>query len=162
MARRTMAARRRRAAERQARREVLAHLLSRVDRGVITDAERPLLRAHVEWELRESDDLRRTVQGQQTVIQRQAAQLDAAHDAIREAEQAAADAREQGPKGLTDEDDATPATRAAVLREGADAIDATYTGFGIDKYVRHAADLLRRMADEAQQPTPAPTGEPRR
>ncbi|URC17971.1 hypothetical protein QEN62_gp49 [Streptomyces phage AxeJC] len=95
MARRTMAARRRRAAERQARREVLAHLLSRVDRGVITDAERPLLRAHVEWELRESDDLRRTVQGQQTVIQRQAAQLDAAHDAIREAEQDAADAREQ-------------------------------------------------------------------
>ncbi|QKN87576.1 hypothetical protein SEA_HFRANCETTE_50 [Streptomyces phage HFrancette] len=95
MARRTMAARRRRAAERQARREVLAHLLSRVDRGVITDAERPLLRAHVEAELRESDDLRRTVQGQQTVIQRQAAQLDAAHDAIREAEQDAADAHEQ-------------------------------------------------------------------
>ncbi|MDF2708155.1 MAG: hypothetical protein K0R62_3807 [Nonomuraea muscovyensis] len=38
--------------------------------------------------------------------------------------------------------------RATVLREAADAIDATYTGFGIDRYVRHGADLLRRMADE--------------
>ncbi|WP_406014343.1 hypothetical protein OG520_22230 [Streptomyces sp. NBC_00984] len=91
MARRTMADRRRRTAEREARRDVLAHLLSRVDRGVITDAERPLLRAHVEAELRDSDDLRRTVGGQQTAIQRQAAQLAAAHDAIREAEQQAAD-----------------------------------------------------------------------
>lgn len=47
--------------------------------------------------------------------------------------------------------DATqPATdRAAILREAADAIDATYTGFGIDRYVRHGADLLRRMAEDA-------------
>ncbi|MES9554798.1 MULTISPECIES: hypothetical protein [unclassified Streptomyces] len=95
MARRTMADRRRRTAERAARREVLAHLLSRVDRGVITAAERPLLRAHVEAELRDSDDLRRTVGGQQTALQRQAAQLAAAHDAIREAEQYAIDYREQ-------------------------------------------------------------------
>ncbi|MGW3166957.1 hypothetical protein ACWC9Q_29685 [Streptomyces sp. NPDC001142] len=95
MARRTMAQRRRRTAEREQRREVLAHLLSRSDRGVLTDAERPLLRAHVEAELRQSDDLRRTVQGQQLVIQRLGWQLDAAHDAIREAEQDAADYREQ-------------------------------------------------------------------
>ncbi|WP_424862120.1 hypothetical protein [Streptomyces sp. MMS24-I29] len=95
MARRTMAYRKRRAAEREQRREVLAHLLSRVDRGVLTDAERPLLRAHVEAELRESDDLRRTINGQQRRIERLAHQLDAAHDAIREAEQDAADAREQ-------------------------------------------------------------------
>ncbi|MDR3082322.1 MAG: hypothetical protein LBV60_15595 [Streptomyces sp.] len=40
--------------------------------------------------------------------------------------------------------------RAAVLREAADAIDATFTGFGIDRYVRHGAALLRRMADEVQ------------
>lgn len=40
--------------------------------------------------------------------------------------------------------------RAAVLREAADTIDATYTGFGIDRYVRHGADLLRRMAEEAR------------
>ncbi|MEU5580978.1 hypothetical protein ABZ791_30340 [Streptomyces huasconensis] len=44
-----------------------------------------------------------------------------------------------------------PADRAAVLREAADAIDAAFPGFGIDRYVRHGADLLRRMADEAQQ-----------
>ncbi|OKJ42293.1 hypothetical protein [Streptomyces sp. CB01580] len=95
MARRTMAYRRRRAAEREQRREVLAHLLSRSDRGVLTDTERPLLRAHVEAELRESDDLRRTINGQQRRIERFIAQLAAAHDAIREAEQDAADAREQ-------------------------------------------------------------------
>ncbi|MFG3349535.1 hypothetical protein ACGF1Z_31315 [Streptomyces sp. NPDC048018] len=41
-------------------------------------------------------------------------------------------------------------TRAAVLREAADAIDATFTGFGIDRYVRHGADLLRRMAAGAE------------
>ncbi|MFF2014021.1 hypothetical protein ACFVWY_33850 [Streptomyces sp. NPDC058195] len=104
MARRTMADRRRRTAERDARRDVLAHLLSRMDRGVLTDAERPLLRAHVEAELRDSDELRRTVRGQQTAIQRQARQLDAAHDAIREAEQYAEDC--PGPFG----------TRAARIR----------------------------------------------
>ncbi|NEA19834.1 hypothetical protein [Streptomyces halstedii] len=94
MARRTMAQRRLRTALREDRRGVLAHLLSRSDRGVITHAERPLLRAHVEAELRDADDLRRTVNGQQKVIQRLGRQLDAAHDAIREAEQAA-DAAEQ-------------------------------------------------------------------
>ncbi|MDT0432784.1 hypothetical protein [Streptomyces salyersiae] len=93
MARRTMAQRRLRAAAREDRRGVLAHLLSRSDRGVITDAERPLLRAHVEAELRDADDLRRTVNGQQKVTQRLGRQLDAAHDAIREAEQAAEQAK---------------------------------------------------------------------
>lgn len=95
MSRRTMAQRRLRTALREDRRGVLAHLLSRFDRGVITDAERPLLRAHVEAELRDADDLRRTVNGQQKVIQRLGRQLDAAHDAIHEAEQAAADLAEQ-------------------------------------------------------------------
>ncbi|MFB7592380.1 hypothetical protein [Streptomyces sp. NPDC056169] len=41
-------------------------------------------------------------------------------------------------------------SRAAAFDEAADAIDATYTGFGIDRYVRHGADLLRRMAEEAR------------
>jgi hypothetical protein len=42
-----------------------------------------------------------------------------------------------------------PADRAAVLREGAEAIDATFTGPDTDRYVRYGANLLRRMADEA-------------
>ncbi|WP_338699151.1 hypothetical protein V2W30_22535 [Streptomyces sp. Q6] len=45
--------------------------------------------------------------------------------------------------------------RAAVLLEAAAAIDATFTGPGNDRYVRYGADLLRRMADEAQQPETA-------
>ncbi|MFD9853434.1 hypothetical protein ACFWXZ_14395 [[Kitasatospora] papulosa] len=88
MPRRTMAQRRRRAVEREQRRDVLLVLLSRHDRNVITDAERPLLRAHVEAELRDADDLRRTVDGHQRRAERLARQLDAAHDAIEEAEQA--------------------------------------------------------------------------
>ncbi|MFI8817477.1 MULTISPECIES: hypothetical protein [unclassified Streptomyces] len=95
MARRTMAERKRRAAERETRRESLLVLLSRMQRGALLDVERPLLRAHVETELSDANELRRTVAGQQTLIQRQAVQLDAAHDAIREAEQDAADVREQ-------------------------------------------------------------------
>jgi hypothetical protein len=42
-----------------------------------------------------------------------------------------------------------PVDRAAVLREGAEAIDATFTGPDTDRYVRYGANLLRRMADEA-------------
>ncbi|MER8086597.1 hypothetical protein ABTZ57_16040 [Streptomyces sp. NPDC094048] len=95
MARRTMAERKRRTAERDTRRESLLVLLSRMQRGALLDAERPLLQAHVEAELSDADELRRTVAGQQTAIQRQAAQLEAAHDAIREAEQYAIDYREQ-------------------------------------------------------------------
>lgn len=49
--------------------------------------------------------------------------------------------------------------RDAVFREGAEAIDATFTGPGDDRYVRFGADLLRRMADEAQQARKAPLPE---
>ncbi|MCM8548940.1 hypothetical protein [Streptomyces sp. STCH 565 A] len=35
-----------------------------------------------------------------------------------------------------------------VLREAAASIDATFTGPGVDRSVRHAATLLRRIADE--------------
>ncbi|MGW1405042.1 hypothetical protein [Streptomyces sp. NPDC002403] len=96
MARRTMAERKLRGADRQARRDSMLVLLSRIQRGVpTTAAEASLLRAHIEVELTEADELRRTVAGQQTAIQRQGRQLDAAHDAIREAEQRAADLAEQ-------------------------------------------------------------------
>ncbi|MFB6992848.1 hypothetical protein, partial [Streptomyces sp. NPDC056304] len=100
--------------------------LSRSDRGVITDTERPLLRALVEAELRESDDLRRTVAGQQTVIQRQAAQLAAAHDAIREAEQDAAVAHELRTlaEGAAGQRIAATQARAADAERRADAAHA--------------------------------------
>ncbi|ODA69257.1 hypothetical protein [Streptomyces sp. AVP053U2] len=40
--------------------------------------------------------------------------------------------------------------RAAVLREGAAAIEAAFTGPGLDRYTRYGADLLRRMAAKEQ------------
>ncbi|MEU8950915.1 hypothetical protein [Streptomyces sp. NPDC048489] len=81
MTRRTMAERKRRASERDARRESLLVLLSRTRRGVpLTPSEAALMFAHVEVELAEADELRRTVAGQQTAIQaagRRAAAADA-------------------------------------------------------------------------------------
>ncbi|WP_430479327.1 hypothetical protein ACQZM9_21855 [Streptomyces sp. P11-1] len=91
MARRTMALRKARAADRQKRRAELEHLLARLDRHTLLDTERPLLRARVEQLLATDADLRRTIAGQQTLVQRQARQLGAAHEAIREAEQDAAE-----------------------------------------------------------------------
>ncbi|MFZ3471445.1 hypothetical protein ACODT4_20670 [Streptomyces sp. 2.9] len=91
MTRRTMAERRRRATDRDARRESLLVLLDRAQRGsTLTTEEAALLRAHVTAELSEADELRRTVAGQQTAIQRARGQTRAAEAAIAEAE---ADAR---------------------------------------------------------------------
>ncbi|WP_326698025.1 hypothetical protein OG909_12145 [Streptomyces sp. NBC_01754] len=95
MARRTMAERKRRAAARDQARTELEHLLARLDRHTLLDTERPLLRTHVEQLLATDAELRRTIAGQQTLVQRLGRQLDAAHDAIREAEQQAADTAEQ-------------------------------------------------------------------
>jgi hypothetical protein len=95
MTRRTMAERKRRAAERATRRDALLVLLSRMQRGALLDTERTLLRAHVETELGEADELRRTVAGQQTAIQAAHDRTAAAEDAIREMEQRAVDAEEQ-------------------------------------------------------------------
>ncbi|MEU9141693.1 hypothetical protein AB0D33_38135 [Streptomyces sp. NPDC048404] len=88
MTRRTMAERKRRGADRTARRESLLVLLSRTRRGVaLTDAEGALLFAHVEVELAEADELRRTVAGQQTAIQAANNRAEAADAVIREVEQ---------------------------------------------------------------------------
>ncbi|AGK80416.1 hypothetical protein SFUL_5528 [Streptomyces microflavus DSM 40593] len=95
MPRRTMALRKARAAARVQRIADLRHLLARMDRHTLLDTERPILRAHVEQLLATDADLRRTIAGQQDLVQRHARQLDAAHDAIREAEQDAADLGEQ-------------------------------------------------------------------
>ncbi|MGK3093759.1 hypothetical protein ACG93S_28875 [Streptomyces sp. WAC01490] len=82
-------ARQRAAAERAARRDSLLVLLSRVQRGIpVTQAEAALLRAHVEVELTEADTARAAL-GQLEAQHRQ--QLAAAHAAICEAEQDAAD-----------------------------------------------------------------------
>jgi chromosome segregation ATPase len=88
MTRRTMAERKRRGADRIARRESLLVLLARARRGVtLTDAEAALLFAHVEVELAEADELRRTVQGQQTAIQVMGNRAEAADAVIVEVEQ---------------------------------------------------------------------------
>ncbi|MFI0593679.1 hypothetical protein [Streptomyces griseus] len=86
-------ARHRAAAERTARRDSLLVLLSRIQRGIpITPVEGALLRAHVEVELTDADQARAAL-GQQEAQHRQ--QLAAAHAAIREAEQDAADVRDR-------------------------------------------------------------------
>ncbi|MER7697018.1 hypothetical protein [Streptomyces sp. NPDC096095] len=86
-------ARRRAAAEREARRDSLLVLLSRIQRAIpVTPTEGNLLRAHVEVELTDADTARAAL-GRQEAQHRQ--QLAAAHAAIREAEQDAADLREQ-------------------------------------------------------------------
>lgn len=91
MTHRTMAERRRSAAERDTRRASLLVLLDRAQRGVPLDyAEAALLRAHVTSELSEADELRRTVAGQQTAIQRAHARTHATEAAIIEAQQEAA------------------------------------------------------------------------
>jgi hypothetical protein len=110
-----MAERRRRAAEREQCRETLLVLLSRMQRGALLEGERPLLRAHVEQLLTADADLRRTCAGQQTVIQRLGHQLDAAHQAIEEAEQAAADYLAQLDMYRTVEEQQRP-DRAARIR----------------------------------------------
>ncbi|MFE7017700.1 hypothetical protein ACFVAQ_45865, partial [Streptomyces sp. NPDC057651] len=96
MTRRTMAERKRRAADRDTRRESLLVLLSRARRTVpLTPSEGDLLFAHVTVELAEADELRRTVQGQQTALQRAFDRVAAAEAAIVEAEQRAEQAEQQ-------------------------------------------------------------------
>ncbi|MFJ7267270.1 hypothetical protein ACIQV3_11495 [Streptomyces sp. NPDC099050] len=94
MTRRTMSERRHRASDRDARRESLLVLLDRAQRGAaLTAAEAALLRAHVTAELSEADELRRTVAGQQTAIQRAHDRTRATEDRIAAAAEAVADAR---------------------------------------------------------------------
>ncbi|MBZ6258821.1 hypothetical protein KVH22_25230 [Streptomyces olivaceus] len=47
----------------------------------------------------------------------------------------------------------TTAVLNSALREAAASIDATFTGPGVDRHARHAATLLRRIADEAAAET---------
>ncbi|WP_032769880.1 hypothetical protein [Streptomyces sp. CNS654] len=135
MARRTMALRKARAAAREQRRAELEHLLARLDRHTLLDTERPLLRTHVEQLLTTDADLRRTLAGQQALLQRQARQLDAAHAAIQEAEQDAADAREQ-----------LLAHRAVEAQRQADA--DTYAG-RLDALRQQTGEALLAGAEEA-------------
>ncbi|MFG3118680.1 hypothetical protein ACGF4C_30455 [Streptomyces sp. NPDC048197] len=90
----TRSNRRARTAEREqsrtARRDSLAVLLSRAERGVLSPAEAALLRTTVEAELAEGDTARRSAGGQQAAVRRMQQRLDAAEQAIVEAEQHAA------------------------------------------------------------------------
>ncbi|MER7726410.1 hypothetical protein [Streptomyces sp. NPDC096323] len=94
MTRRTRPNRERRALAARARDERRARLRNLIDRAgrvTLTTQEADALRGLAEAEFAESDALRATVGGQQSAANRHGAQLDAAHAAIREAEQAAAE-----------------------------------------------------------------------
>ncbi|MFI6860168.1 hypothetical protein ACIBKZ_09680 [Streptomyces sp. NPDC050421] len=80
---------------RDARRARLRNLVDRAGRLTLTPQEADALRGAAEAEIAEADHLRATVGGQQSAMRRLSEQLDAAHEAICEAEQAAADAVEQ-------------------------------------------------------------------
>ncbi|MGC5398063.1 hypothetical protein ACPXCP_20305 [Streptomyces sp. DT20] len=80
---------------RAARRARLRNLIDRAGRVTLTPQEADALRGAAEAEFTESDALRATVGGQQAAANRHVSQLDAAHTAIREAEQHAADLAEQ-------------------------------------------------------------------
>ncbi|WP_432001760.1 hypothetical protein [Streptomyces sioyaensis] len=83
----------RRTAEREhartARRDSLLVLLSRAERGVLSPAEAALLRTTVEAELVEGDAARRAAGGQQAAVRRMQQRIDAAEQAIVEAEEEA-------------------------------------------------------------------------
>lgn len=98
MTRRTRPNRERRALAAQgrtARRARFRNLIDRAGRLTLTPQEADALRGAAEAEFTESDNLRHTVGGQQSAMRRLSEQLDAAHEAIREAEQYAADLAEQ-------------------------------------------------------------------
>lgn len=143
MTRRTMAERRRRAAERDTRRDSLLVLLSRAQRGVpITPTEAALLRAHVEAELAEADELRRTVAGQQNAMQRAIERTRAAEAAIVEAEEDARLAQAQ-----TDREHALARTWAGHVRQQLARIKAAERTLA---RVRNAETLAEAMAAVAE------------
>ncbi|MFD3902992.1 hypothetical protein HXS80_20600 [Streptomyces sp. CB04723] len=156
MARRTMAVRQARAAAREQRRTELEHLLARLDRHTLLDTERPLIRAHVEQLLATDADLRRTIAGQQTLVQRQARQLDAAHEAIREAEQDAAEWKKtaatysglhsSAEQDVADLREQLHAYRAVEAQRQADA--DTYAG-RLDALRQQTGEALLAGAEEA-------------
>ncbi|WHM36297.1 hypothetical protein [Streptomyces sp. BPTC-684] len=81
------------AAERATRRESLSVLLDRVQLGKpLTSAEAALLRAHVEGELADGDQARRSAAGQSAAVRREQQRTRAAEAAIVEAEQQLANA----------------------------------------------------------------------
>ncbi|WP_282698036.1 hypothetical protein [Streptomyces sp. CC208A] len=90
---RTWAARRQRAADRQARRTVLHALLDRADR--LTEAEAAVVREYALAEAAEADQLRDTARGQDQAVKELSGRLVAAEDAIREAERDRDAAREE-------------------------------------------------------------------
>ncbi|OAR22382.1 hypothetical protein A8W25_22270 [Streptomyces sp. ERV7] len=93
---RTRTARQQRDAKRDARRESLFVLLARAQRGApLTPAEAGLLRTHVEAELAEGDQARRSAAGQSAAVRREQQRTRAAEAAIVEAEEHAQERAEQ-------------------------------------------------------------------
>ncbi len=75
-----------REAERGARRERFRLFLARADRGVLSPEDCAALRADIEAEVAESDTHRRSAAGQQAAVTRLHARIEAAEQAIVEAE----------------------------------------------------------------------------
>ena len=111
--------------DRQDRRAVLDVLLARAERGVITQAEGALLRAHVAEEMRLADENRRAMAGTTQALERH---REAADAAIRELEQRAEQAEQRAEVIAADRD-----------RLAAELDDA-----------EQAADRFRRAAAQAE------------
>lgn len=147
-----MAERKRRAADRDTRRDSLLVLLSRIQRAVpITPAEASLLRAHVEVEITESNELRATVAGQQDGIQRNIRQLNAAHAAIEEAE--AALAEERATFGSLADAHAATLIRAAQAEAALDRVRAALAPYDWP----HAQVCAAAVRDALAPPQPTET-----
>lgn len=152
MSRRTTRAKRNN--ERDARRESLLVLIARTQRGSsLTAAEAALLRAHVEAEVDESDRYRAEAGGQATAVRREQQRTRAAEEAIREAEQRAADTEEQLRmyRAVFGEDSLNAYTYALARlsrAEGALTAVRDATGPTAERVVAEYDRTARRVAEE--------------
>ncbi|MFB7461698.1 hypothetical protein [Streptomyces sp. NPDC056188] len=114
---------------RTARRDALAILLSRAQRGVLTPDDAALLRTHVEATLTEADAAREGERGQQRAMEQHRQRVEAAEDAIREAEQRAEQAERQvGILYAVDEGRAHGAQRIMNERDQAQQLAENFQG----------------------------------
>ncbi|MEU5302238.1 hypothetical protein ACH4YO_23785 [Streptomyces noursei] len=130
-----------REAERDARRERFRLFLARVDRGVLTAADSAHLRGDVEAEVAECDTFRRSAGGQQAAAMRLHKRVEAAEQAISEAEAE----RDRHAEAATE-----LAERLTVAAQLARALGDALPG---DEW--HLADAIRRLCSGESTPEQA-------